>query len=98
MCAESYYYDAVIVAGAQGELPAWHGRHCSLQTLPAAERRLWRQPSCVAYGGLAPEPKGHVSGFNVCLLRQRKYYAKAVAWAVENGITVGTTAAARSAG
>lgn len=84
--AEDYYYDAVLWAAQKG---ITGGMSDTLFAPNAACPRaqivtfLWRTAG-------SPEPSA-LSNFND--VPSDKYYAKAVAWAVENGITVGTTAA-----
>lgn len=84
--AEDYYYDAVLWAAQKG---ITGGMSDTLFAPNAACTRaqivtfLWRTAG-------SPEPSA-LSSFND--VPSDKYYAKAVAWAVENGITVGTTAA-----
>ena len=84
--AEDYYYDAVLWAAQKG---ITGGMSDTLFAPNAACPRaqivtfLWRTAG-------SPEPSA-LSSFND--VPSDKYYAKAVAWAVENGITVGTTAA-----
>ncbi|WP_270580381.1 S-layer homology domain-containing protein [Butyricicoccus sp. OF27-2pH9A] len=83
--AEDYYYDAVLWAAQKG---ITGGMSDTLFAPNAACPRaqivtfLWRAAG-------SPEPSA-LSSFND--VPSDKYYAKAVAWAVENGITVGTTA------
>ena len=83
--AEDYYYDAVLWAAQKG---ITGGMSDTLFAPNAACTRaqivtfLWRAAG-------SPEPSA-LSSFND--VPSDKYYAKAVAWAVENGITVGTTA------
>lgn len=82
--AEDYYYDAVLWAAQKGIAG---GMSDTLFAPNAACTRaqivtfLWRTAG-------SPEPSA-LSSFND--VPSDKYYAKAVAWAVENGITVGTT-------
>lgn len=84
--AEDYYYDAVLWTAQKG---ITGGMSDTLFAPNAACPRaqivtfLWRTAG-------SPEPSA-LSNFND--VPSDKYYAKAVAWAVENGITVGTTAA-----
>ena len=84
--AEDYYYDAVLWAAQKG---ITGGMSDTLFAPNAACTRaqivtfLWRAAG-------SPEPKVLSSFADVPV---NAYYAKAVAWAVENGITVGTTAA-----
>ena len=82
--AEDYYYDAVLWAAQKG---ITGGMSDTLFAPNAACTRaqivtfLWRAAG-------SPEPSA-LSNFND--VPSEKYYAKAVAWAVENGITNGTT-------
>ena len=82
--AEDYYYDAVLWAAQKG---ITGGMSDTLFALNAACTRaqivtfLWRAAG-------SPEPKALSSFADV---PADAYYAKAVAWAVENGITNGTT-------
>ena len=82
--AEDYYYDAVLWAAQKG---ITGGMSDTLFAPNAACTRaqivtfLWRAAG-------SPEPSA-LSNFND--VPADKYYAKAVAWAVENGITNGTT-------
>ena len=82
--AEDYYYDAVLWAAQKG-ITGGMSDTLFARTLPAPERRLltflWRAAG-------SPEPKALSSFADVTA---DAYYAKAVAWAVENGITNGTT-------
>ncbi len=84
--ANDYFYDAVKWAAAKG---ITGGVSSSLFAPEDGCTRaqivtfLWRTAG-------SPEPSA-LSSFND--VPSDKYYAKAVAWAVENGITVGTTAA-----
>ena len=84
--AEDYYYDAVLWAAQKG---ITGGMSDTLFAPNAACPRaqivtfLWRTAG-------SPEPSALSSFADV---PADAYYAKAVAWAVENGITVGTTAA-----
>ncbi len=84
--AEDYYYDAVLWAAQKG---ITGGVSSSLFAPEDGCTRaqivtfLWRTAG-------SPEPSA-LSNFND--VPSDKYYAKAVAWAVENGIAVGTTAA-----
>ena len=84
--AEDYYYDAVLWAAQKG---ITGGVSSSLFAPEDGCTRaqivtfLWRTAG-------SPEPSA-LSSFND--VPSDKYYAKAVAWAVENGIAVGTTAA-----
>ncbi len=83
--AEDYYYDAVLWAAQKG---ITGGMSDTLFAPNAACTRaqivtfLWRAAG-------SPEPKALSSFADV---PADAYYAKAVAWAVENGIAVGTTA------
>ena len=83
--AEDYYYDAVLWAAQKG---ITGGMSDTLFAPNAACTRaqivtfLWRTAG-------SPEPKALSSFADV---PADAYYAKAVAWAVENGIAVGTTA------
>ena len=84
--AEDYYYDAVLWTAQKG---ITGGMSDTLFAPNAACPRaqivtfLWRTAG-------SPEPSALSSFADV---PADAYYAKAVAWAVENGITVGTTAA-----
>ena len=83
--AEDYYYDAVLWAAQKGHYRRYE-RHavrseCCLHQ--SADRNI-----PVARGRFAPKPKALSSFADV---PADAYYAKAVAWAVENGITEGTS-------
>ena len=81
--ASDYYYDAVLWAAQNGITSGTDAEHFS-PNQPCTRAQivtfLWR-----AVG--SPEPKAMSSFADVST---DAYYAKAVAWAVENGITTGT--------
>ena len=79
-----YYYDAVLWAAKNGITSGTDAVHFSPErpcTRAQIVTFLWRAAG-------APEPKTASSFTDVSA---SAYYAKAVAWAVENGITTGTT-------
>ena len=82
--AEDYYYDAVLWAAQKG-ITGGIGNDLFAPNQPCTRAQivtfLWRAAG-------SPEPKA-LSDF--ADVPSDKYYAKAVAWAVENGITNGTT-------
>ena len=81
--ADDYYYEAVLWAVSQGITLGTDDAHFSPDADCARGQLvtfLWRAAG-------SPEPKGTVSFTDVSA---GSYYAKAVAWAVENGITGGT--------
>lgn len=81
--ANDYYYDAVLWAAQKGVTAGTDATHFSPNascTRAQIVTFLWRAAG-------SPEPKGTSSFTDVSA---DSYYAKAVAWAVENGITGGT--------
>ena len=82
--SDSYYYDAVNWAAAKG-ITGGIGNGLFGPNQPCTRAQivtfLWRAAG-------SPEPKTMSSFSDVSA---DSYYAKAVAWAVENGITVGTS-------
>ena len=81
--ADDYYYEAVLWAVSQGITLGTDDAHFSPDADCARGQLvtfLWRAAG-------SPEPKGTVSFADVSA---DSYYAKAVAWAIENGITGGT--------
>lgn len=82
--ANDYFYDAVLWAAEKGITSGTDAEHFS-PNQPCTRAQivtfLWRSAG-------SPEPK-NVSSF--ADVSASSYYAKAVAWAVENGITTGTT-------
>ena len=83
---DAYYYEAVkwavkngITDGVGGSLFA-PGQPCTRAQIVTF---LWRAAG-------SPEPKGAAVGMTDVL--SGSYYEKAVAWAIENGVTTGTTA------
>ena len=82
--ANDYFYDAVLWAAEKGITSGTDAEHFS-PNQPCTRAQivtfLWRAAG-------SPEPK-NVSSF--ADVSASSYYAKAVAWAVENGITTGTT-------
>ena len=81
--ASDYYYDAVLWAAQNGITSGTDAEHFS-PNQPSTRAQivtfLWRAAG-------SPEPKSMSSFSDVSA---DSYYAKAVAWAVENGITTGT--------
>ena len=81
--ASDYYYDAVLWAAQNGITSGTDAEHFS-PNQPCTRAQivtfLWRAAG-------SPEPKTMSSFADVSM---DAYYAKAVAWAVENGITTGT--------
>ena len=81
--ASDYYYDAVLWAAQNGITSGTDAEHFS-PNQPCTRAQivtfLWRAAG-------SPEPKAMSSFADVST---DAYYAKAVAWAVENGITTGT--------
>ena len=84
---DAYYYEAVkwavkngITTGVGNDLFA-PGQPCTRAQIVTF---LWRAAG-------SPEPKGTAAAMSDVL--SGSYYEKAVAWAIENGITTGTTAA-----
>ena len=81
--ASDYYYDAVLWAAQNGITSGTDAEHFS-PNQPCTRAQivtfLWRAAG-------SPEPKSTSSFSDVSA---DSYYAKAVAWAVENGITTGT--------
>ena len=81
-----YYYDAVLWAAKNGITSGTDAVHFSPEqpcTRAQIVTFLWRAAG-------SPEPKGAASGMTDVV--SGSYYEKAVAWAIENGITTGTTA------
>ena len=79
-----YYYDAVLWAAKNGITSGTDAAHFSPEqpcTRAQIVTFLWRAAG-------APEPKGTASGMTDVV--SGSYYEKAVAWAIENGITAGT--------
>ena len=83
---DDYYYEAVkwavkngITTGVGNDLFA-PGQPCTRAQIVTF---LWRAAG-------SPEPKGAASGMTDVV--SGSYYEKAVAWAIENGVTTGTTA------
>ena len=85
--ATDYFYDAVLWAAENDITKGTDAVHFSPSmgtTRAQAVTFLWRAAGC-------PEPKGDASKF--ADVKADSYYEKAVAWAVEQGITTGVTAA-----
>ena len=79
-----YYYDAVLWAAKNGITSGTDAVHFSPEqpcTRAQIVTFLWRAAG-------SPEPKGAASGMSDVV--SGSYYEKAVAWAIENGITTGT--------
>ena len=84
VATDAYYYEAVKWAAEQGITGGTGGGLFSPDstcTRAQIVTFLWRAAG-------SPEPKAMSGFFDV---PENSYYAKAVAWAVENGITVGTS-------
>ena len=83
--ATEYYYDAVLWAAENGVTNGTDAVHFS-PNAPVTRAQvvtfLWRAAGC-------PEPTGNASKF--VDVPADAYYAKAVAWAIEQGITKGTS-------
>ena len=86
VATDDYYYEAVkwavkngITTGVGGNLFA-PGQPCTRAQIVTF---LWRAAG-------SPEPKGTAAGMTDVV--SGSYYEKAVAWAIENGVTTGTTA------
>ncbi len=82
---DKYYYDAVVWAvenGITNGVTATTFNPNGPCTRAQTVTFLWRAAGC-------PEPKTTVNPFTDVI--EGKYYYKAVLWAVENGITLGTT-------
>ena len=83
--ASEYFYDAVLWAAENGITNGTDDTHFS-PFAPVTRAQvvtfLWRTAGC-------PEPKGDASKF--VDVPANEYYAKAVAWAIEQGITKGTS-------
>ena len=82
--ADDYYYEAVLWAVSQGITLGTDDAHFSPDADCARGQLvtfLWRAAG-------SPEPKSTAAGMTD--VAPGSYYAKAVAWAVENGITTGT--------
>ena len=81
----TYYYDAVKWAAANGITQGADTTHFS-PFVPVTRAQvvtfLWRASGC-------PEPTGNASKFTDVVIGS--YYEKAVAWAIEQGITKGTS-------
>ena len=83
---DKYFYDAVNWAVENGITTGTDATHFSPDDLTDRAQFvtfLWRAAG-------SPEPTGDASAFQD--VASDKYYAKAVAWAIENGITNGLTA------
>ena len=83
--ADAYYYDAVLWAakeGITGGTDAVHFSPNATCTRAQAVTFLWRAAG-------SPAPQSHVMPFTD--VAEGSYYHDAVLWAVENGITKGTT-------
>ena len=81
-----YYYDAVLWAAKNGITSGTDAVHFSPEqpcTRAQIVTFLWRAAG-------SPEPKGTAAGMTDVV--SGSYYEKAVAWAIENGVTTGTTA------
>ena len=79
-----YYYDAVLWAAKNGITSGTDAAHFSPEqpcTRAQIVTFLWRAAG-------APEPKGTAASLTDVV--SGSYYEKAVAWAIENGITTGT--------
>ena len=82
---DAYYYDAVLWAaenGITGGVDATHFAPYASCTRAQAVTFLWRAAGC-------PAPKSSVNPFTD--VAEGSYYYDAVLWAVENGITNGTS-------
>ena len=82
--AADYYYDAVLWAAKNDITKGTDAVHFSPNapvTRAQAVTFLWRAAGC-------PEPTGNASKFTDVVIGS--YYEKAVAWAIEQGITKGT--------
>lgn len=80
-----YFYDPVVWATQQGiatGVDTLHFAPYASVTRGQVVTFLWRAAGC-------PEPKGNAGKFTD--VPQNEYYAKSVAWAIEQGITTGTT-------
>lgn len=83
--ADAYYYDAVLWAaenGITGGVDDTHFAPYASCTRAQAVTFLWRAAGC-------PAPKSTDMPFTD--VAEGRYYKQAVLWAVENGITLGTT-------
>ena len=83
--ADAYYYDAVLWAAKEaitGGVDDTHFAPNATCTRAQAVTFLWRAAGC-------PAPKSHVMPFTD--VAESSYYHDAVLWAVENGITKGTS-------
>ncbi|MGN0968392.1 MAG: S-layer homology domain-containing protein [Oscillospiraceae bacterium] len=83
--ADAYYYDAVAWA-VENKITEGTGDGTTFSPNAPCTRSqivtfLWRAAGC-------PEPKSSVNPFTD--VEEGSYYSKAVLWAVENGITIGT--------
>ena len=86
VATDAYYYEAVKWAADKG-ITGGIGNSLFGPNQPCTRAQivtfLWRAAG-------SPEPKGAASGMTDVV--SGSYYEKAVAWAIENGITTGTTA------
>ena len=83
--ADAYYYDAVLWAAKEAITDGVDDTHFAPNatcTRAQAVTFLWRAAGC-------PAPKSHVMPFTD--VAESSYYHDAVLWAVENGITKGTS-------
>ena len=83
--ADAYYYDAVLWAAKEGITGGTDAVHFSTNatcTRAQAVTFLWRAAG-------SPAPKSHAMPFTD--MGEGSYYETAVLWAVENGITKGTS-------
>ena len=86
VATDAYYYEAVKWAVGKG-ITTGVGNDLFAPEQPCTRAQivtfLWRAAG-------SPEPKGTASGMTDVV--SGSYYEKAVAWAIENGVTTGTTA------
>ena len=86
VATDAYYYEAVKWAVGKG-ITTGVGDNLFAPEQPCTRAQivtfLWRAAG-------SPEPKGTASGMTDVV--SGSYYEKAVAWAIENGVTTGTTA------
>lgn len=85
VASNAYYYDAVLWAAEKDITKGIDDTHFAPEnsvTRAETVTFLWRAAGC-------PEPKGDAGKF--IDVPANKYYTKAVAWAVEQGITLGTS-------
>ena len=86
VATDAYYYEAVKWAVSKG-ITDGVGNNLFAPGQPCTRAQivtfLWRAAG-------SPEPKGTAAGMTDVL--SGSYYEKAVAWAIENGVTTGTTA------